>query len=359
MIIINIQIKIFAITLLSLLSYSIGFSQCWDFRDKSVERIKQYYAQSQFDSINLVINDWNFNCEMNEELFRLSILNAIELGREIEPILNNNTIGYLLAYETKQTESLLPYYHALTYAGLSNDGKLKEVTKRWSMDLISKESLNPLEKVFLRVYSSDDANPAWDEVTAGSFPHPNVQESFNKIIDSSNNLEDHLSPFGGNFFHPESTSQALEFGLAYDRILGEKIKSFGGAVRFGTNNQLGDGSIATNSLFLFYDYGKYIRRNKANYQLSLVASYSAYFSDFGESENKKRSLSVIGLGVNAGIDFKGKKPDKWGLYLRYIPVNIKTSDVGISASFLTLGIKYRILKSDVSRQLLHPIGYFD
>lgn len=358
-----IRIRIF---LFLLFSTRIVFSQCWDIRDISIERVKQYYAQHQFDSIDKVIHKWNTKCEMNEELFRLSILNAIQLKKDIQPLLDNNTIGYLRAYETNQTESLLPHYHALTYAGVSNDGKLKEITKKWAIELLSKGPLDSLEMTLLHVYTSDGAAPTWNKLIAGVFPNPGVQGLFNKIVDSSKNLEDYLSPFGGIFFHPETSSRALEFGFAYDRISSDKIKSFGGALRFGPTNQLDlkyegqKDSIAMNSLFLFYDYGKYIKKDNVNYQFSLTASYSAYISDFGQAENEKRLVSVFGFGATAGIDFKGNKPDKWGLYIRYVPINIiATSEVEMNASFLTVGIKYKILKSDVSRQLLHPVGYFD
>lgn len=357
----NNRIKI-ALFVILIFTIQISFSQCWDVRDQSVSEIYEHYNNSDFDLLDQSLSTWASTCEMNEELFRLSILSAIQNNKPIESLLDENTIGYLRSYETQKQESLIPYYHSPSFAGYIESDKLLIFTKKWAEQL---EAHDKLSQTILHLYSGGESNETWRLFFNFSFPHRPTQEAFNRIINDSG-PESFLSITGGGFFHLESKTPAPQLGLSLDRYKANRYQSFGGYVRFGSKTDLElefknfEDKIASNSLHFFYNHGKRFKGTNANYLIFGTAANSLFISEYITPNERKKVVSVFQLGVGAGMYFANKKPNKIGIEVRYLPLNFVTNkDVNMNVSSISLNLKYMILNSRVASEFLNPIGYYN
>lgn len=344
-----------------LLLFNLSLAQCWNLRDKSVNKVIALYETADFDSINVVLEEWSSTCEMNEELFRLSILNAIHAHRNLDSLVDKNIIGYIRAYESKQMESFIPYFHAQSLASSPGSDQLDAVTVRWGNTLNSTDSLTSL---FLTVYQSDHAKAAWNALKNNSFPNTLIQDSFNEI--SRINTEKYVTLKAGGYLHFISQTPAAEIGLSFGQINSNTYQSFGGAIRFGSSDNIEldyrsqENTITANSLYLHFDYGKVIRNPMSDQIFFGTIGYTSFLSEYVFEEDRKRVVSLLNLGIGGRIMAKSKQTNRFGLEIRYLPLNLVTSKkVEMNAASFSINLTYHILNSRIAREFMRPIGYYD
>ncbi|NQZ78054.1 MAG: hypothetical protein HRT61_18415 [Ekhidna sp.] len=336
-------------------------SQCWNARDEAVKQVSEYYQNSNFDLISTKLSEWASECEMNEELFRLSILNAVQHGKPIDSLLNENTIGFLRSYETQKKESLLPHFHSPSFASLSKSDELLSLTQAWAQKLKTEDDLTD---IILSLYSGKDASTTWKIFFDSAFPHRETQESFNRLV-SESGPESFLSIALGGFYHLNSQTPAPQLGFSLDNFKHDNYRGFGSYVRLGSKAELelefkeAQDKIASNSIHFFYNHGKRFKTSNVNYLLFGTAANTLFISEYTDLEVRKRMVAAFHLGVGGGMYFAKKRPNKIGVEIRYLPINLVTNkDVDMNVTSLSINLKYMILDSRVAREFLGPIGYY-
>jgi len=300
---------------------------------------------------------------MNEELFRLSILNALQEGNSIDDFLDNHTIGYLRAYETRKMESFLPHYHAPSFANSKLSDQLMDLTIEWAQSLNSEVEL---EKLFLEVYASRNAELAWQLLKENQFPNLKLQETFNELLTSSSENSSYFILGAGGFSELKSNLFKPQVSFGYLKTKGRKYESYNIGYRFGGGEDkirvdLGPEStnISSSSIFLSYELGIKVSESFLDHYVYGTVAHSTYLSEYGLQEgDSKRIISSFGfgLGYSAYLDLK---PGRFGFDVQYHPFNIETNkDVNLEIATLSFGIRYLFFNSREAEEFLRPIGYY-
>lgn len=350
-----------SILLLSFFSISsLSFSQCWNLRDESVGHILALYEKSDFDSIEVALERWRNTCEMNEELFRLSILSALQQGNSIDLLLDNHALGYLRSYETKKMESFLPYYHAPSFSDSQLGEKLDEATTRWAKGLANE---NELELLFLDIYSTSSSSIAWELLKKGSFPSGPIQAAFDRIVASSEEVNSPLMVGIGGFYDLrglEVFAPQYEFGfLLFEkgRFKGYRVGYRSGVAKeFQVEYNNRPNNITSSSLFFAFDWGfKEITDNLFAY---VSLSHTTYLSEYFGEEPGSRKKFVSSFGLGAGVALYPMESNKLGFNIELMPLSLETNkDLSMRMLPLSFGVKY--LFGSNEPKFLGPIGYYE
>ncbi len=93
-------------------------TDCRELQYQSMQLIPLYYTSRDFDTANALLDSWAANCELDETIFRTSILFAIDAGTFSDSLFKNTDFTYYLdVYKELSRDtagiSLLkyPYYY--------------------------------------------------------------------------------------------------------------------------------------------------------------------------------------------------------------------------------------------------------
>ncbi len=139
-----------------------GVPACETVAYNATNLIMYFYAVQDFDSIEIVLNDWQSICGMSEPILRTRILFSILENTFSESLYDSTIVDYVLNYmlrmDTLITEEM--YYDYQEYFGfVPIRGEYDYFTQSIADTLLKYEFYNPLELLFSEFYANVQADP--------------------------------------------------------------------------------------------------------------------------------------------------------------------------------------------------------
>jgi hypothetical protein len=129
---------------------------CDDIARNSTELIMTYYYHHRYDSVDMVLDDWEAKCGTNEPIQRTRILNAVTQKRFSETIYDSTMIDYIINFINRSeliglNDENLVNPNDLGYVPLNGDFDV--FTQKTAFDLLSLQKEYSIEELFCKFYA--------------------------------------------------------------------------------------------------------------------------------------------------------------------------------------------------------------
>lgn len=133
-----------------------SLTDCRELQYQSMQLIPLYYTNRDFDTANAILNYWSANCQLDETIFRTSILFAIDAGTFSDSLFKNTDFTYYLDIYKELSEDTAgislqkyPYYYVEEFQLLK---WYKSFTDTIALRCSQYPDLSPEELFFVNYY---------------------------------------------------------------------------------------------------------------------------------------------------------------------------------------------------------------
>lgn len=153
---------------------------------------KEALDENSDQKLDEAIRIWDKNASDNEELFRLKIFQSIRKGTLADSLYDANIIGFLLAFDKKESQSLVPYYHAPSYSRVDENTQLFDIKMQVAFaDLMNERKWKPLELALIEHYAG--VSKIWTRLNENSLDKYAIQKYYNIILQTKKYKNDALT----------------------------------------------------------------------------------------------------------------------------------------------------------------------
>ncbi|MEP0365758.1 MAG: hypothetical protein ABJN36_09760 [Cyclobacteriaceae bacterium] len=161
-----------------------------------------------------VLEQWKSQSPENEELLRMELLLDIYNGSFSERNYDSDIIGYLLAFEKQESQSLVPYYHVLSYHKHDEETERFDQATAEAFRMLATGKLGGLEKALAEHYAGTSIWPKLENQELSDFQ---LQTYYNEVVRAKKYKDDAVTVQAGvNFsLNREKVNIGPELGLGY------------------------------------------------------------------------------------------------------------------------------------------------
>lgn len=342
-----------------------GIPNCENVAYNSAQLINRLYAKQAYDSISHVIARWEEFCGESEPVFRIKVLNQIQLGIFSGEMLDqetlmNNIFVYIDRQEFSETKNYHQFYEyykiPLGFIPLKSDFDL--LTVAWAESLLQNENLNNDAFAFCLLYTNQTER-FWQHLKQTQLPETSLEQAYVEETKEINNLIDPnfglltgvYLPMGnlGSIIGPKAI---IGMQLGFKR---KKIQyDFTMAIRPGSSKQSYE-VVHENELkqtdhyfggMLGLDLSYELHNNfKKEFDLIGGIAFDGFDAIESDLDNDVKGKSLNSLNLNAGIGYRiySKNMNYVGLQIRYNLVNHKNKGgTNLNGNYLSFMVTYNL-----------------
>jgi len=160
-----------------------------------------FYNNKQYDSANIVLDNWEAACGLSEPIFRTRILFAIRNNSFSEALYDStivdDVLNYLMRMDTTASPDLYSYYKDY-FGHVPLRGEYDYFTQSVADDLLEMTFYDPAELLFSELYANVLPDPVKTIVKDTTFNTTLVHSYYNKQIEKYLNMPDwHFGIYAG------------------------------------------------------------------------------------------------------------------------------------------------------------------
>ncbi|MEO9477232.1 MAG: hypothetical protein ABJG41_16925 [Cyclobacteriaceae bacterium] len=191
-------------------------------RNQAVVAATEALVNEDLVSLKEVLEQWKVQSPENEEMIRIELFLSISNGSFSEQNYDSDIIGYLLAFEKQESQSLIPYYHALSYHVDDPETEFYDQATAEAFRLLAPRKLGVLERALTEHYSGISIWPKLENQELTGFQ---LQAYYNEVIEAKKYKDDAITVQAGMNFslNKEKVNIGPELGLGYAWITKEYL----------------------------------------------------------------------------------------------------------------------------------------
>jgi hypothetical protein len=331
--------------------------------DNSTSLIMYFYAIQDFDSIEIVLNNWQTNYGISEPIVRTRILFSILENRFSENLYDSTIVDYVLNYERRMdsTSTSDLYNEYMFYFGcVPIRGEYDYFTQSIADSLLKRVFYNPMELFFSELYANVFIDPVKELQLDTIYDNTEFRSYYNKRVEPWRQKADlNLNLFTGVWIPYDNASLlgnhpilGLQVGAHKQKMTYNLTMAFRLLKSKNEYKILRDGNIETTDNFFGGYFGLDIEREifkwrKNEFEILAGIGYDAIASVLADTEdddpNNDVGHTINSLNTNFGLGFRHYLSDKSyiGLQGKYNIVNYANGGgTDLSGDILTISLFY-------------------
>lgn len=189
-------------------------TDCEYIAGKSTYFVMKYFVAHDYDSVDLVLRDWESACGKSEPIIRMRVLMAISQNKFDESVYDSTIIYSLLNYmdrmDTAEIGNERHYENNKAYFGyIPVRGEYDYFTQSIADTLLLRTFYNPAELLFTEIYSNVLPNPIYEIQLDSIYKNTLVKSYYSQEVDIIRREPDFNLCFSAGLWMPQENASLL------------------------------------------------------------------------------------------------------------------------------------------------------